>query len=162
MTRVTLFDLDVFTGLPYHNFRLMTKSGGHMTGARSDTDKTRVRKQTQPINRIPKKFQASVVIVKGHAAGMEYLLTKEYTVIGREKEADIAVRDPHVSRQHAAIEYRDGSYILKDLESTNGTRMSGTLIKQTNLRHEDKFSIGDTTLLFVLEDTGKSQTYEIG
>ena len=133
-----------------------------MTEARSGNDKTQVRKHTRPMKKIPKKYQASVVIVKGHAEGMEYLITKEYTVLGRDKEADIALNDPHVSRQHAAIEYRDGSYILRDLESTNGTRMSGTLIKQANLRHEDKFSIGDTTLQFVLEDTGKSQTYEIG
>ena len=89
-------------------------------------------------------------------------MPRNSTVLGRDKEADIALNDPHVSRQHAAIEYRDGTYSLKDLESTNGTRMSGTLIKQANLRHEDKFSIGDTTLQFVLEDTGKSQTYEIG
>ena len=133
-----------------------------MTGARSGNDETQVRKQTRPIKRIPEKIQASIVIVKGHAAGMEYLITKKYTVIGREKEADIGVKDPHVSRQHAAIEYHDGSYILKDLESTNGTRMSGALIKQANLHHEDMFSIGDTTFQFVLEDTGKSQTYEIG
>ncbi len=133
-----------------------------MPGAKSDNDRTQVRKQTQPLKRIPEKLQASVVIVKGHAAGMEYLITKKHTVIGREKEADIAVRDPQVSRHHAAIEYRDGSYILKDLESTNGTRVRGTLIKQANLLHEDTFSVGDTTFQFVLEDTVKSQTYEIG
>ncbi len=133
-----------------------------MAEARSDNDRTRVRNQTQPVKRIPEKLQASIVILKGHAAGMEYLITKKYTVIGREKEADIAVKDPHISRKHAAIEYRDGLYLLKDLESTNGTRMSGKLIKQANLRHEDTFSVGDTTFQFVLEDTGKSQTYEIG
>lgn len=133
-----------------------------MTGAKAGNDKTQVRKQSQPIKKIPAKFQASVVIVKGHAAGMEYLITREYTVIGRDKVADISLKDPQVSRQHAAIEYREGSYILKDLESTNGTRMNGTLIKQANLRHEDKFSVGDTTLQFVLEETGKSRTYEIG
>jgi pSer/pThr/pTyr-binding forkhead associated (FHA) protein len=133
-----------------------------MTGAGPGNDKTQVRKQTQPIKKIPEKFQASVVIIKGHAAGMEYLITKDYTVLGRDQEADIALKDPHVSRQHAAIEYHDGAYLLKDLESTNGTRMSGKLIKQAALRHEDKFDLGDTTLQFVLEETGKSQTYEIG
>jgi pSer/pThr/pTyr-binding forkhead associated (FHA) protein len=133
-----------------------------MTGAGSGNDKTKVRKETQPMKKIPEKFQASVVIIIGHAPGMEYLITKEYTVLGRDTEADIALKDPHISRQHAAIEYHDGSYILKDLESTNGTRMSGKLIKQASLRHEDKFSLGDTTLQFVLEETGKSQTYEIG
>jgi pSer/pThr/pTyr-binding forkhead associated (FHA) protein len=93
---------------------------------------------------------------------MEFLISKENTVLGRDKDADIVLQDPQVSRRHAAIEYRDGNYTLKDLESTNGTRMSGTLIKKTNLRHGDKFSVGDSTFQFVLEDTGKSRTYEIG
>ncbi len=39
--------------------------------------------------------------------------------------------------------------------------MSGALIKETNLRHGDKFSVGGTTLQFVLDDTGKPRTYEI-
>jgi pSer/pThr/pTyr-binding forkhead associated (FHA) protein len=133
-----------------------------MAGSRSSNDKTQIRKQSQLLNKIPYKFQASVVIVKGHPEGMEFLISKEYTVLGRDKDTDIAVQDAQVSRQHAAIEYCEGNYTLKDLESTNGTRMSGTLIKKTNLRHGDKFSIGDTTLQFVLEDTGKGQTYEIG
>ena len=83
-------------------------------------------------------------------------------MLGRDTDADIVLEDDQVSRQHAAVEYREGNYMLKDLESTNGTRMSGTLIKETTLRHGDKFIVGDTTFQFVLEDIGKSRTYEIG
>jgi pSer/pThr/pTyr-binding forkhead associated (FHA) protein len=133
-----------------------------MAESKSRNDETQLRKQAQPVKKIPERFQASVVILKGHPEGMEFLLSKEYTMIGRDKGADIVLKDAQVSRQHAAIENREGNYTLKDLESTNGTRMSGTLIKETNLRHGDKFSVGDTTLQFVLEDTGKSRTYEIG
>ncbi len=133
-----------------------------MAGPKASNDRTQIRKQSQQLDKIPEKFQASVVIVKGHPLGMEFLVGKEYTVLGRDQEADIALQDAQVSRQHVAIEYRAGNYTLKDLESTNGTRMNGTLIKETKLRHGDKFDIGDTTLQFVLEDTGKSRTYEIG
>jgi pSer/pThr/pTyr-binding forkhead associated (FHA) protein len=132
-----------------------------MAGSQSSNDKTQIRKQSQSLKKIPEKFQASVVIVKGHPEGMEFLISKEYTVVGRDADADIALKDAQVSRQHAAIEYREGHYTLKDLESTNGTRMSGTLIKKTNLSHGDKFIVGDTTLQFVLEDTGKARTFEI-
>jgi len=133
-----------------------------MAGSKSGNDETQIRKQSQLLKKIPERFQASVVIVKGYGEGMEFLITKEYTVIGRDTGADIILKDAQVSRQHAVIEYREGNYTLKDLESTNGTRMSGTLIKETTLHHGDKFSVGDTTLQFVLEDTGKSRTYEIG
>ena len=127
----------------------------------SNEESTRLLKSQQSLKKIPDRFQASVVIVDGYAAGMEYLLTKAYTVIGRDKTADIPLKDPLVSRQHAAILYREENYFLKDLESTNGTRMSGALIKQADLRHGDTFLIGDTTLQFILEDTGGNKVYEI-
>jgi pSer/pThr/pTyr-binding forkhead associated (FHA) protein len=133
-----------------------------MAGSKSGNDGTQIRKQSQVLKKIPEKFQASLVIVKGHSEGMEFLINKEYTVLGRDTVADIVLNDAQVSRQHAAIEYREGSYRLIDLESTNGTRMGGALIKETKLDHGDKFSLGNTTLQFVLEDTGKSRTYEIG
>jgi len=133
-----------------------------MAESKSSNDKTQIKKQSQPLKKIPEKFQASVVIVKGYGEGMEFLITKEYTVLGRDTDADIVLKNAQVSRQHAAIKHCEGNYTLKDLESTNGTRMSGTLIKETTLRHGDLFIVGDTTLQFVLEDTGKSRTYEIG
>jgi pSer/pThr/pTyr-binding forkhead associated (FHA) protein len=132
-----------------------------MNGQNANEDQTRIRKPSQPLKKIPERFQASVVIVQGYAAGMEYPLAKEYSVIGRDKGADIALKDPLVSREHAAIVYHEGNYLLKDLASTNGTRMSGTLINQADLHHGDKFRIGDTTFQFILEDTGGGKIYEI-
>jgi pSer/pThr/pTyr-binding forkhead associated (FHA) protein len=127
----------------------------------ANEDKTRIRKPSDSTDKLPARFQASVVIVKGYAEGMEYPLTKTYTVLGRDKEADIAVKDSLVSRRHVAILYHDGGFVLKDLESTNGTMMKGALIQQADIRHKDKFRIGDTTLQFILEDFGGGRVYEI-
>lgn len=132
-----------------------------MAGSHSSNEKTRILKQSDPLRKIPESFQASVVIVKGYAEGMEFLITREHTVLGRDANADIILKDAQVSRQHAVIEYREGNYTLKDMESTNGTRINGTLIKETTLLHGNKFSIGDTTLQFILEDIGRGRTYEI-
>lgn len=125
-------------------------------------ESTQILKPKQQTSKIPARFQASVVIIEGYPEGMEYLIEKEYTVIGRDKStADIALKDPLVSRQHVAVLYRDGNYTLKDLESTNGTLMSGARIQQADLRHGAKFRVGDTTLQFILQDTGAAQVYEI-
>ncbi len=116
-----------------------------------------------PTEKIPSRLQASVVIVEGQAKGMEYTVEKNYTVIGRDKKAEIRPpADSHISRQHAVIVYNDGSYILKDLDSTNGTLINGALIKQASLRHGDKFRVGDTTFQFILQDNPRNTTYEIG
>jgi pSer/pThr/pTyr-binding forkhead associated (FHA) protein len=127
----------------------------------SDKDSTRVRKPTSTVGKIPRQYKASLVIIKGYAEGMEYPLELEHTVLGRDKTAGIAVKDELVSRQHAAIVYRDGEFRLEDLGSTNGTIMNGALIETATLRHKDKFRIGDTTLQFILEVTKHGTTYEI-
>lgn len=132
-----------------------------MAAHEANEDRTELLKSSPSIKKIPERYQASVVVVEGYAEGMEYLIEKEFTVIGRDKTADIALKDPLISRQHAAVIYRDKSYLLKDMDSTNGTHMKGARIQQAELHHGDKFRIGDTMLQFILEDTGDVKTYEI-
>ncbi len=132
-----------------------------MADDKGNSDKTRIRKPASNIGRIPKRYSAAVVIVSGYAEGMEYPLNLEYTVIGRDKTAGIALKDPLVSRRHAAVLFQDGAFLLRDLESTNGTILNGTLIETAPIKHKDKFRIGDTVMQFIFEDTKKSNTYEI-
>lgn len=124
-------------------------------------DRTRIRASSQDTKFIPARYSASIVIIKGHAEGMEYPLTKAYTVIGRSKDADISIKDDVVSREHAAIVYGGGKFVLKDLESTNGTFVNGGLVQQIGLRHRDTFRIGDTTIQFILIETGSGKVYEV-
>ena len=125
-------------------------------------DRTQISEPSHPKDKIPERYQASLVIVGGASTGMEYTLTTAYSVIGRDKDVDVMLKDPLVSRQHAVVIYHDGTYVLKDLDSTNGTHLKGAVVKQANLRHGDTFRVGDTTLQFVLEDRPRSKTYEIG
>lgn len=136
--------------------------GALMSEMNSNENQTRIQQPSSPPKAVPARYQASVVIIKGHAAGMEYPVEKTSAVIGRDREADIPLKDPLVSRQHAAIVYREGAFLLKDLGSTNGTSMNGASIKEAGLRHGDTFRVGDTVLQFILEDSGRSRTYEIG
>ncbi len=127
----------------------------------TSSDRTEIGSTPGAAERIPERYQASLVVVEGHAAGMEYVLAAAYSVIGRDKDADIMLKDPLVSRQHAVVIYHDGKYVIKDLDSTNGTHMNGAVVKQANLRHGDTFRVGNTSLRFVLQDTPRSRTYEI-
>lgn len=128
-------------------------------------DKTQVRKSSRKpssAQEIPARYDASIVIVEGYGEGMEYPILKTYTVMGRDRDADIPLRDDMVSRRHAAIEFQNGDFLLKDLESTNGTSLNGKLIQQARLRNKDRFQIGDTTIQFIVEDTGQGRVFEIG
>lgn len=130
--------------------------------ASSGGDQTEIRRPSGQTKKIPGRYQASLVILEGYAQGMEYPIDSSHAVIGRNKDAAVPLRDPLASREHAVVLYHDGSFLLKDLDSTNGTHMRGVSIRQRKLRHGDKFRVGDTILQFILQDTGRNRTYEIG
>ncbi len=132
-----------------------------MSNPEASRDATRIRPPAPDPVKIPDRYRASIVILKGHAQGMEYPLTKSSTVIGRDKTADITLRDSLVSRQHAAILFTDEGFTLKDLESTNGTMLNGKPVTAAELKNRDRFQIGDTDMQFILEDTGRPKTFEI-
>jgi pSer/pThr/pTyr-binding forkhead associated (FHA) protein len=61
----------------------------------------------------------------------EYVLAEGATAtIGRASSNDIHVPEQHVSRQHAVINYRDGIFMITDLDSANGTWVNDQQIKE--------------------------------
>lgn len=59
---------------------------------------------------------------------------------------------PSVSRRHAQVLHRKGSYLLHDLKSTNGTRVNGKELgpdSRVSLHHGDKVQFGDVELIFI-------------
>ncbi|MGG3504047.1 FHA domain-containing protein [Paenibacillus lautus] len=74
-------------------------------------------------------------------------LTKPITVLGRKGQhfdPDIAFDNIFVSRQHAALLYRNGKFSIKDLNSKHGT-----FVNQERLAPHDEISLqhGDTIVL---------------
>ena len=67
-------------------------------------------------------------------------------LIGRHPECDVIVPDVTVSRQHARLIFRDGGWILQDLDSTNGTRLNGRYVGRCRLRPGDQLALGDQLL----------------
>ena len=70
-------------------------------------------------------------------------------LIGREG-ADIPLQDDKVSRKHAEIGlYGPGGLVLRDLASTNGTRLNGKRIyEKAKLASGDLIQVGDTAIRF--------------
>jgi hypothetical protein len=68
--------------------------------------------------------------------------------IGRISDNDIVLPDPNVSRVHARVELRDGSYIITDLESTNGTWVNEKRVDSARLRENDVIRLGSTRFIF--------------
>ena len=68
--------------------------------------------------------------------------------IGREEGNLLRLNDERVSRFHAKIQMDSDDIILTDLESTNGTRVNGTVVQIRRLRFGDRVAVGRSLLLF--------------
>ncbi|MCD8316531.1 MAG: DUF3662 and FHA domain-containing protein [Eggerthellaceae bacterium] len=80
-----------------------------------------------------------------------FTLTGERMSIGRESASDIVIPDINVSRQHAEIRNEpNGTWVITDLGSTNGTYVNGRKIKSSPLRDADRLTMGTTSLEFQL------------
>jgi hypothetical protein len=72
--------------------------------------------------------------------------------LGRSRQCDLVLNDPNVSRQHAEIRPRGGSWVLIDLGSTNGSRINGRPVQGPEVvRAGDEIELGSTTMRFELE-----------
>jgi len=83
-----------------------------------------------------------------------------FYTIGRDPRNDLSIEDMSVSRIHARLERSPSGWLLKDLSSTNGTRVNGWRVRgQVGVRAGDVVRFGDVE--FVLsEDTGNGQHAE--
>ena len=97
------------------------------------------------------RLPAQLKVKTGRFAGKVYALQENQT-LGREK-CEIILRDPHISRQHAAIKFVGGDYLIVDLGSSNHTFVNDQMIRQpTVLQNGDLISIGNTALEFQIEE----------
>jgi len=85
--------------------------------------------------------------------GRRFSMTKAPFVIGRENTSDLQIRDGIVSRRHAAVLHRTGSFYLKDLGSTAGLMYRGMRIDNKRIEEGDVFSIGTCELRFTFRET---------
>jgi ribosomal protein L36 len=70
-------------------------------------------------------------------------------VIGRRASGcNLVIRDGNISRRHAAIIRRNGTYYIKDLGSTNGVTFRGARIDNKRIDEGDLFVICDHELRF--------------
>ncbi|MBM3143526.1 MAG: FHA domain-containing protein [Chloroflexi bacterium] len=76
------------------------------------------------------------------------VINKDIFRIGRKKDNDIIIDNPHVSRHHARIQLIAGKYVLFDLESTVGTSVNGERVQEATLEPGDVISIGGAPIIF--------------
>ena len=75
--------------------------------------------------------------------------------LGRSTECTLQLPAAGASRRHASVVSRDGTVVLRDLGSTNGTYLNGERVAgEATLRSGDKIRIGGLEILFCCVEAG--------
>jgi hypothetical protein len=80
--------------------------------------------------------------------GERYEITKARTTVGRDESADIQINDPGLSRKHFEIVWDGTRGGVRDLQSTNGTRVDGRNISETGIAADAVISAGQSRFIF--------------
>jgi transcriptional regulator with GAF, ATPase, and Fis domain len=91
-------------------------------------------------------------VIEGPDKDKKLDLERKPIRIGKKEDNDLALADNTVSRHHLVIEQRGDSFVLKDLDSTNGTSINGMRVKEAYLSPGDVISLGITKIEFTAFD----------
>lgn len=88
----------------------------------------------------------NLVVMTGIAAGSVIPLDSDVVTIGRSPDSTLVIVDEYTSTYHARLERNGEKWTLTDLDSTNGTKVSGTKIKEPLILNPyTQVTIGTTT-----------------
>lgn len=68
-------------------------------------------------------------------------ITKDLVLVGRKEDCDLQLDHKSISKQHCVIVKADGMLLLRDLGSTNGTRVNGQRVRRAALLPNDRINI---------------------
>jgi pSer/pThr/pTyr-binding forkhead associated (FHA) protein len=92
-----------------------------------------------------------LVVTRGSNAGARYLLGDGVTQAGRHPESDIFLDDITVSRRHVEISPTgNGSFVLRDVGSLNGSYVNRERIEEVALEPGDEVQIGKFKLVYLV------------
>lgn len=107
---------------------------------------------TLPIGRVTVSSTSANLKVEWQAAldvsGQRFVISKPRTTVGRDATADIQINDAGLSRKHFEIVWDGTRGGVRDLQSTNGTKVDGRNVSETGLVADQVITAGQTSFVF--------------
>jgi pSer/pThr/pTyr-binding forkhead associated (FHA) protein len=69
-------------------------------------------------------------------------ITRDLTVVGRKDYCDVRIKDDSLSKRHCVLVRTDGLLMIRDLASTNGTKVNGQKVLWAALLPNDRLTLG--------------------
>ena len=105
--------------------------------------------EDSPLEELGMEGPALVVRSGGGRAGEHFVPQGERTTIGRSPDCEIFLDDVTVSRTHAVLLRKNGSFMIEDQGSLNGTFVNRRRIDSSPLADGDEVQIGKYRLTFL-------------
>ncbi len=121
---------------------------------------TTQRTQLSPGPNPPEPMTACVVVIHGEGLGKRMDIGERALIVGRSHDADLRILHPSVSRQHCEVWFEEGRYRVRDLKSTNRTRVNEVAIDMAELNDGDHITIGESILKFVSHVSVEARYHE--
>lgn len=69
-------------------------------------------------------------------------IVRDLTVVGRREDCDVVIQHPGISKRHCVMVKTDGLLVIRDLATTNGTKVKGQRVRWAALLPDDRVSFG--------------------
>ena len=99
-----------------------------------------------------------ITLLSEQLRGKTFELVNDQYTVGRIEERDICITDPTISTFHCTFTKEGNTYILRDNNSTNGTRINNTPISEQELKNSDIIQMGDVEMLYYCEEKSTQTT----
>jgi DNA-binding NtrC family response regulator len=86
------------------------------------------------------------VVIEGNDMGRAVSVGEAELTVGTDEGCDLVLHDDHVSRRHASMRAQEDGYLVRDLESRNGTVYAGSRIASATVPLGATLKIGHTFL----------------
>ena len=115
-----------------------------------DTTEFAVVTDAQPVRFEPPAGEAGAFLLGASepVAGMTFRTPMGRTLIGRQDDCDLVIRDRTVSARHAELMVRADGVTVTNLMATNGTRVNGEEVQTSRLHDGDVIRFGRVSMVF--------------
>lgn len=103
---------------------------------------------------------SKLIVLSEQFRGKVFELTKDLHTAGRADARDICIKDPSISSYHADFIKKGATYILRDRNSTNGSKVNNVPVTEdVELKSSDMIQLGNVEMLYDCQE--KSSTREL-
>ena len=92
--------------------------------------------------------RTKLLVISGPLQGREFVVNRDTFTIGSGHHNDLSITDSTVSKRHCEIVVDQNGYLIRDLDSTNGTLVQGVRVSSAHLAPGSEIQLGKTRIVF--------------